>query len=502
MSVALKKALAAIQGKTTKAGITFKNVSVVHSDETNKIIMPEGMTNNEAIKWHERAIIEEDTVVGINAPIECFPMDGAVALAKVLRELFGWTCLIPTPGFFGPSPPTMLEVEIGPGETTQVAWGRMQITGVDGYIETNYQPEGNRMIFRLTGQVRRKHEVLVKGIVEEVRRLVAEESIYRGKALKVNFRDDNNDLKAFNPGDCPKFIDVSKVVPSELIFPASTQMLVDNCLFTPIQFPERCAAENAPFKRGVLLEGPWGVGKSLTSNVVAKLATQKGITYIYVKDVRDLDKALALGATIGGKRVIFGEDVDRAVGMTRDVEVDRIFNVLDGVDTKHDEVMVILTTNDVTSINRGMIRPGRIDTIVPVRPPDLAAAVRLVRLYGRGVVEGKDEAIGGAIKVLLGSNAAMFRECVERSKLAAIRRMELAEDSGKLVIEPQDLGIAAASLEYHNELLAEKPAVDDSPVKFSHVVSEAITAGMNGSLEKVAKLAASKAVEAHEKSAH
>ena len=109
-----------------------------------------------------------------------------------------------------------------------------------------------------------------------------------------------------------------------------------------------------------------------------------------------------------------------------------------------------------------MIRPGRIDTVIPVRPPDANAAARLVQLYGRGLVEGDLGDLEAAIRPLLGSNAAVFREVVERGKLAAVRRLK--GDTSGLVIEPADISNAAVTMKEHLELLAPRSNPDDRPM--------------------------------------
>ena len=56
-------------------------------------------------------------------------------------------------------------------------------------------------------------------------------------------------------------------------------------------------------------------------------------------------------------------------------------------DSKDSEIMVVLTTNEVSKIHPAFLRPGRIDAVVSIRPPDTEATVRMVRRYGRGLVD-------------------------------------------------------------------------------------------------------------------
>jgi transitional endoplasmic reticulum ATPase len=467
--------------KKKKKGLDFSDTQVEESAETNKILMPEGMSPQEAIKQLKRWIEQQETVVEISTEIEAFPLDGAYAFASVLRDTFGWTNHVPTRSFFGDIPPKLIEIEDGPGSTVQVHWGKIQIPGVDGTLETSYAINGNRCLFRITGTVMRKHEKLVHGLAEATREYVKANSIYLGKALRINFRDEDGDIKDFSPHDCPKFIDTRTVKPEELVFPGATQELVDTTLFTPVQFTDGCLEAGIPLKRGVMLEGPYGVGKTLCANVLAKICVDNSWTFVYVEDVRDLDRALAL-AEMYQPCVVFGEDVDRAIGLERDSEVDRILNTLDGVAQKSTQIITVLTTNNIHGINQAMIRPGRIDTVIPVRYPDAAAAARLVMLYGRGLVTGELDEVAAALKPMLGNNAAVFREVVERGKLAAVRRLHGNIEG--MTVTPEDLANAAQTMAEHIELLKERAVADERPMSlFGKAFGREVGRTMNDSSE-------------------
>jgi transitional endoplasmic reticulum ATPase len=313
-------------------------------------------------------------------------------------------------------------------------------------------------MFLIGGVVKRKHEKLIHELSIAVKERATSDSIYKGKAIRVNYRDEDGDAIVFTPDYCPRFIDTDGVREGELIFPDITERLVSTTLFTPIEYTETCRAASIPLKRGVMLEGPYGVGKSLCANVVAKKCVDNGWTFIYVEDVRDLDAALNL-AEMYQPAVVFGEDVDRAVGMERDAEVDRILNTLDGVGKKELEIVTILTTNSVEKINQAMIRPGRIDTVIPVRAPDAHAAARLVLLYGRNMVVESPQALEPVLQPLVdrGANAAVFREVVERAKLGGVRRCNGRE----IEVDAEDIHTAVVTMGNHMDLLAPREQTDE-----------------------------------------
>lgn len=433
----------------------FKDVSVARAGK--KIVLPEDMSYDEAIQWMKRKRKQEEQEVNVSIRVDAFPLDGACALMDVLRDAYGWTDLQSRMSFFGEIKPTLIDVEIGPNESRQVPWGDIAIPGIEGTLSTGWEMHDDRPCFTLNGTIKRKHEKVIHRLGDAIKQRVKTGSIYRGKAIRMRFRDQDGDRIQFRPDVAPRFEDLTSVKPEELIFPRETQMVLETTLFTPVEFSEACRKEGIPLKRGVLLEGPFGTGKTLTAAVLARICVEHGWTFLYVEDVRDLDMAIKF-AKLYQPTVVFGEDIDRAVGMQRDSEVDRILNTLDGIGSKTSEIFVVLTTNEVDKIGPAFLRPGRIDTVVHIGPPDTEAAIRLVRLYGKGRVDATDEEIGEAVQPVVGSNAAFLQEVTERSRLAAIRRTGGTEGEG-LSIKASDIAYASQQMRAH--LVLTNPELDE-----------------------------------------
>src|SRR3990167_6638783 len=102
--------------------------------EGAQIIIPEKMTFAEAREWLTRQEKYEEETVNIIKSFDCHPMDGAIALQKALKEIFGWASLVPTPGFFGPTPPTMVTIDISTTDTVQVPWGLIKVPSIAGTL--------------------------------------------------------------------------------------------------------------------------------------------------------------------------------------------------------------------------------------------------------------------------------------------------------------------------------------------------------------------------------
>lgn len=458
-------------GKETKqAKDQFTDVNVQNDEKAKTITLPGKMQPLEAVKWLKKFDEQQNTEVNLYIPIEgSFPLDGLVNFYRVLKDVYGWTCLVPTPGFFGDTPPTLLDVPVGPGKFTQVHWGNVAIPGVSGHLTTAVKQDGNRVCLAVSGTIKRKDEQTVKRLMEAVRLEMREHSIYRKQAITVSFRDDNGKVKDFNILDSPKYMDLSQVDVEQLIFPKETAQMFTGTLLLPVKQSDRCRAAGVPLKRGVLLEGPFGTGKSLAAQVAAKTCIDNGWTFIYLKDCRDLDRGLAM-AEMYAPCMLFAEDIDRAVEGERSAELDRILNILDGVGTKDLEIITVLTTNNVGIINKAMLRPGRIDSLIRVGMPDADAAVRLVRRYGEiredgqvvgSMIHATNEELEAALRPILGNNAAAIRESVERAKMFAMER----DLEGVLPrIEAQDIALACSTMAHHMSCLNQK--TEDKPHPF------------------------------------
>jgi transitional endoplasmic reticulum ATPase len=429
---------------------TVQNVDVAW--QGSQIVLPVGkdgkrMAYDEAIEWMRRKRDEAEKEVAVLHEFACSPLDGAVAFHKALGRKYGWIDLVPT-GWFGEKPPLMVSVPTSVTDHVQVPWGRLQVPGIEGFLQTGLEVEPTPR-FTLNGKVKQKHMAEIQELTALTAEILKNESIYKHQAIKVNFKW-RRDQEAFNPlTDCPKFFGIAGVSEDDLILPSGVRQALDIGLFTPIQYAAACRRNQVPLKRGVLLYGPYGTGKSLTASITAIKAVRHGFTFCYLETVEDLAEGLKFAAAYA-PAVLFCEDIDRALSGDRDVDMDEVLNILDGVDTKGKEIITVFTTNHVEKINPAILRMGRLDTIVEVAPPDAEAAERLVRLYARGLLDPACT-LEKAGRRLAGKIPALIREATERAKLVAIDRELGGNIRGK--VQEADIIAAADAMEPHVRML-------------------------------------------------
>jgi transitional endoplasmic reticulum ATPase len=443
-----------VPSETKKAQVVNVAEITRHGEQ---LILPSGMDIPDAIELLERRQEYEQEETAFAESYDVMPFDGAHALAEVLIAKFGWAPATPTPGFFGSRPPKILSIETGPDQFKKVPWGRFSLPNIAGYVETSVNQKRGRFVFSIAANVLRKDEETVRSLCEEVREYLKTGSIYQGKAIKIRFRDDDGDVLEMPE---PSFIDTSKIDPNGLIYAKDVQAAVETNLFTPIKRIEDCLANNIPVKRGVLLGGVYGTGKTMAATVASRLATDNGITYVYVPRADELADAIEFAKQYQSPAcVIFCEDIDRAIAGERSVEMDDILNILDGIDTKNSNIITVLTTNHLDDINPAMLRPGRLDAVIDVTPPDATAAEKLLRLYGGEAIAAETD-LTEAGKELDGIIPAVIAEVVKRAKLAQLRLQ--APGESVLSISSEALVEAARTMRAQVALLQPKAKGDDN----------------------------------------
>lgn len=464
--------------------LDFKDVTFAAHTQGGMILLPQGMSFSEAIWWLQLKQREEETEVAINEYIGGFPIDVANALQMAVQELFGIRQLRVTPGglFQEDIPPTFLTIPINSkGDTTEVFLGRFSIPGADGYLESSRDYNDGLWI---RGKLRQKSLPVLRMLVKKTKEMLARHSLYKGKAFRVGMEVQTQGFDQKLTMENPEFIDTA-FMPADLMLNRDTWDLLTAALWTPIERTAQTRHFGISLKRSVMLEGPYGTGKSLTALVTAAKAQAHGWTFIYLKNVVDLKRVYPFAARYAPS-VIFAEDIDLVVKHGNDNNEDGINmlnNVLDGVDTKDKEIILVLTTNHVDLIPPSMLRHGRFDTVVKYFLPDRETAGKLVMQYGGADIE-LDQFDGDIVgDILQGNQPATIHEIVRRAKLYS--QCRYPEDyRGSLKIATRDIELSNDSMQEHLRLLNKPQLAHPSGMEqYGATVGHYIVQGVNRAME-------------------
>jgi hypothetical protein len=318
----------------------------------------------------------EEQLVEINFTFDCYPLDGIVAMNRALEKVYGFTHAKERQTFFGPRPPRRLNIDVALGESVQVAYGEMAPPSWEGgSLSMHVNGADAPLSLSVSGVVKRKFEPAIKEIVEVAKHFLKHHSIYRGKAVELDMSYVGTEN--FDPTHCaPRFMDVSQ--PVTLILPRDIEFELEGELWDVMRSPADYRDNGVSVKRGVLLKGKFGTGKSLTSYCTAQVAEEAGWTYFYLKTPDKFLPGYKL-AQLYSPAVLFVEDCDAIFSGERTKEMNAILETLDGVGAKNAEVITVFTTNNPDNINPAFMRSGRIDIEIELTPPDAEAAGRFVQ---------------------------------------------------------------------------------------------------------------------------
>jgi transitional endoplasmic reticulum ATPase len=425
------------EGKVSR---DFSRVQIIR--EGDHITIPKAMPFDVAIDWIQRQKTMEDKIITFHMGIRAYPLDGAYALYRAIGEVCGFVDLAATEGPSEKTPPHMIGVKLPNGATVQIPWGKMQFPGMEGdnYLETKYNVA--KMEFEIHGKFKKMWEGVVARIADETKKILKEDSIYKGHAIKV-------DLSFIEKGGLPvdpQFMDVSKMKDTDILLNKKTKMDYSTSVLLRIEKTKECVQRGMPLKHGCLLAGPYGTGKTLMANWTAKKAVDNGWTFIYVENCRQIKDALRL-AEMYSPAVVFAEDIDKAVEGERSIKMNEILNTFDGIDTKRHPIITILTTNHIENINKAFLRAGRIDSLIFLAPLDEETAMQFINSFCK-TADGESLLSEGNYKkaaaAMAGIVPAFGSEIINKAKMYAFYRGGIDEK-----IIPADLETAALSLKDH-----------------------------------------------------
>ncbi|MGB3773172.1 MAG: AAA family ATPase [Rhodococcus sp. (in: high G+C Gram-positive bacteria)] len=243
-----------------------------------------------------------------------------------------------------------------------------------------------------------------------------------------------------------------------------TKQALTEAVLWPLRHPDSFARLGVEPPRGVLLYGPPGCGKTF---VVRALASSGQLSVHAVKGAELMDKwvgssekavrELFRRARDSAPSLIFLDEVDALAprrGQSSDSGVgDRVvaalLTELDGVEPLQD-VVVLGATNRPELIDPALLRPGRLERLVFVPPPDAAARTAILRTAGASVPLADDVDLAALAHDLDGYSAADCAALLRESALTAMRR-----DVDTAVVTADD--VAAARL-------AVRPSLDPAQV--------------------------------------
>lgn len=324
----------------------------------------------------EMANQTQDT--SFNYSFKCFPEDGAFALYRAIQKLEGYSRQKES----GPSnnPPETIDVKFADGNRIKVPWGEIAIPslGKSAYIEMSY--DKSNFTFHISGVCQKRFVRLMDDIMTQTQDFLDNDSIYRGRAIKL---DSNLN---------PTFLNLSKVQDVPMFMAEETEFAL-RPIVSRLENPQTCLDNNLELKFGALLSGEYGTGKTLLAFKLAFKAIHNDWGFIYLTDPTKTVQMLEIAnhlSTNGRGFLTFVEDIDLVITKERSKDMNKILNIIDGGDTKGNNIISIFTTNHLERIDPTFLRGKRIGSLINMSSLDKATAKNFINEYLGKSVKGQD----------------------------------------------------------------------------------------------------------------
>ncbi|MCZ2815746.1 AAA family ATPase [Modestobacter sp. VKM Ac-2984] len=300
-------------------------------------------------------------------------------------------------------------------------------------------PEPESGLPNTTVQVVSTDPELAARAATEIRAAAMAQNVFRGQVLSFG-------SEVFGHGQTLlQFHRRPTLAADQLVLAADTLAEVQRQVVEVARHKEQLLAAGQHLKRGVLLYGPPGVGKThtvryLTSTLVGTTVLQlTGNALHLIAEACSVARALAPAMLVIEDVDLIAED--RGMHPGQHPLLFQLLNEMDGL-AEDADVVFVLTTNRADLLEPALAaRPGRVDQAVELRLPDAEARRALFDLY-RGGLEVDTSGLDDVLARTEGVTASFLKELLRRAALLAAQRTA----TGPLSVSAADLSGALGEL--------------------------------------------------------
>ncbi len=205
----------------------------------------------------------------------------------------------------------------------------------------------------------------------------------------------------------------------------------------PLKYPEIFRAAKTTPPRGIMLFGPPGTGKTLLAKAIAGESEANFISIkgpeLLSKYVGESEKAVRetfRKARQASPTIIFFDEID-SIAPKRGASIDspttervvsQILTEIDGIEELND-IVIVAATNRPDVVDPALLRPGRIERLIYVQPPDQKERETIFRIHLEGKPLADDVNISELADITHGYVGADIDAICREASMLALRHV-------------------------------------------------------------------------------
>jgi hypothetical protein len=283
-----------------------------------------------------------------------------------------------------------------------------------------------------------------RGFLADIRAGMRERNVYRGHVVSLAV-EHYGSLRI-------KFHTLPTIARQDIVLADGVLERVERHTIGFSAHRDRLLAAGRHLRRGLLLHGQPGTGKTLSAMYLAGRMRDRTVVLLTGREIGLIPRACAMARLLQPSMVIL-EDVD-LIAEDRDRQqpgctplLFELLNEMDGLGDDAD-VVFLLTSNRADLLEPALAaRPGRVDLAVEVPLPDADCRRRLIGLYGDGLtLHLEADGLDRLVRRTEGVSPAFIRELLRQAALLAVLPAGGSPEGEGIVVGEQHLDHAMHEL--------------------------------------------------------